>query len=95
MFLFALLDFWSEHGEASTMSFEALAHAPGSPGRVFLLDEDELSSRLLRLDEMTQGALRWSETAGLKQVVRDTRKKLRQPLDYMSTDYVDGAREAA
>lgn len=95
VFLFALLDFWAEYGSASTMSFETLAHAPGSPGRVFLLDEDELASRLVRLDELTQGALRWSETAGLKQLVRDTRKKLRRPLDYISLDFVDDAQEAA
>jgi hypothetical protein len=31
----------------------------------------------------------------LKQLVRDTRKKLRRPLDYISLDFVDDAQEAA
>jgi hypothetical protein len=95
VFLFALLEFWSQQGEASTMSFETLAHAPGSPGRVFLLDEEELASRLASLELETNGALRWSETAGLKQVVRDTKKRLKDPLDYVERDFAPSQQEAA
>lgn len=71
VFLYALADFWTLFSPASqTLSFEAVAHEPGSPGRVFLLDENDIADRLMRLDEFTKGALRWSETAGLKQVLR-------------------------
>jgi hypothetical protein len=94
-FLYALLDYWSQQTEASTLSFEALAHASGSPGRVFLLDEDELVGRLTKLESDTNGALRWSETAGLKQVVRDTKKKLKEPLAYVALDFNMSQQEAA
>ncbi len=71
VFTYALMDFWSRlENSASTLSFEAIAHAPGSPGRVFLLDENDVADRLSVLEDYTSGAFRWSETAGLKQVVR-------------------------
>lgn len=75
VFLYALLDFWNRYSSGSaarrnTLSFEAIAYEPGSPGRVFLLDEDDLIDRLSELEDVTNGALQWSETAGLKQVIR-------------------------
>ena len=72
IFTYALADFWSRHSpNTATLSFEAVAHAPGGPGRVFLLDENDTVDRLAALDQVTGGDLRWSETAGLKQVVRN------------------------
>lgn len=72
VFVYALLDFWQRHApNAATLSFEAIAHAPGAPGRVFAFDENDVADRLSTLDEITKGKLRWSETAGLKQVVRN------------------------
>ena len=72
VFVYALIDFWSRYAPtAATLSFEAIAHEPGGPGRVFLFDEDDVADRLSALDDATRGALRWSETAGLKQVVRN------------------------
>lgn len=71
VFTYALIDFWSHYSDAATLSFEAIAHAPGGPGRVFLFDENDVVDHLAALDDVTDGALRWSETAGLKQVVRN------------------------
>lgn len=72
VFAYALIDFWARYApNAATLSFEAVAHEPGGPGRVFLFDEDDVADRLAALDDATGGALRWSETAGLKQVVRN------------------------
>ncbi|MGQ4808297.1 hypothetical protein NKDENANG_01678 [Candidatus Entotheonellaceae bacterium PAL068K] len=72
VFTCALIDFWSRYApNAATLSFEAIAHAPGGPGRVFQFDENDVADRLAALDDITGGALRWSETAGLKQVVRN------------------------
>ena len=48
-----------------------IAHEPGSPGRIFLLDESDIVDRLLSLEDLTHGVFRWSETAGLKQVLRE------------------------
>ena len=46
-------------------------YEPGSPGRVFLLDENELAARLFDLEEASSGLYRWSEAAGLKQLIRE------------------------
>jgi hypothetical protein len=70
VFAHALNSFWERIGDTRTLSFEMVAHEPGSPGRVFLLDEAALADRLVNLEEQTGGLFRWSETAGLRQVVR-------------------------
>jgi len=96
VFTYALIDFWSRHSSAATLSFEAVAHEPGSPGRVFLLDENDIVGRLAGLEDVTGGALRWSETAGLKQVVRDVELHPCSALAYVDMDYAgSGRREAA
>lgn len=70
VFLVALEQFWRRMGSSKTLSFETIAHEPGSPGRVFLLDEADLADRLTALEEESGGSFKWSETAGLKQVLR-------------------------
>ncbi|MGJ8671177.1 MAG: DUF4007 family protein, partial [Oceanococcus sp.] len=50
VFAFAVDMFWKSYSSAQTISFEALAHQPGSPGRVFLLSEDDLAGRLMEID---------------------------------------------
>ncbi|WP_417455895.1 DUF4007 family protein [Kordiimonas sp.] len=70
LFLFALLQFWQRFSDANTLNIQSIMLEPGSPGRVFLMDENELSMRLMRLSELTMNALAWSETAGLRQIVR-------------------------
>lgn len=96
VFVYALLDFWSRHSTAATLSFEAIAHAPGSPGRVFAFDENDVADRLAMLDDLTGGKLRWSETAGLKQVIRNIDIDDEIKLSYLPMDYGDKAgRETA
>ena len=87
-FIFALLEFWREFSPASsTLSFEAIAHEPGSPGRVFMLDENDVADRLSMLDSVTFNVLRWSETAGLKQVVRDQEFDFDKSLNFVHQDF--------
>lgn len=70
VFLYALVEFWKcVAPNQNTLSFESIAYDPGSPGRVFKLDEDSIAERLINLDEVTQGAYVWSDTAGLRHVV--------------------------
>lgn len=95
VFIYALLDFWSQYTGASTLSFEAIAHAPGSPGRVFAFDENDVADRLAVLDNVSGGALRWSETAGLKQVVRTVETYEPTRLSYLPADYGERARKEA
>jgi hypothetical protein len=71
MFAFALLDYWPKAAlSLSSMAFETVAYGDGSPGRVFKLDEDSVAERLVTLEEITSGALSWTDTAGLRQVHR-------------------------
>ena len=87
VFIHALLDFWSRYSAAAALSFEVIAHAPGGPGRAFLFDEDDVAERLANLDELTDGALRWSETAGLRQVTRNIDLDGRSALAWIRKDY--------
>ncbi len=95
VFVYALIDFWSRYSKAATLSFEAVAHAPGSPGRVFLFDENDVVDRLAMIENVTGGALRWSETAGLKQVVRSMDISEDVALSYVPIDYGQFAERGA
>lgn len=71
IFAFSLAEFWrAQLPSRGALSVETLAHEPGSPGRVFLLDEDSLVERLERIEEYTGRALVWDEGGGLRQVSR-------------------------
>lgn len=71
VFLYAVCDFWKRTSSANTLSVQSLLLEPGSPGRVFVLEEWELINRLANVSDMTEGRISWSETAGLKQLLRD------------------------
>lgn len=68
VFAYGLTDFWRRQGGASTLSAEQICYAPGSPGRVFKLDEDSVITRLMHLSKLTDNAWQWTDTAGLRQV---------------------------
>lgn len=71
IFAFALEEFWDAVAPGQeTLSFESAAYGAGSPGRVFLLDPAALIERLEQLEAETDGAMAWSETAGLRQIIR-------------------------
>ncbi len=87
LFIYALLDFWSGFTHAKTLSFEAITYEPGSPGRVFSLGEEDIIDRLSNLGDKTKKKLRWSETAGLKQVVRNCEFDDRLKFSFLFSDY--------
>ena len=95
VFAYALFDFWARHTTSATLSLEAIAHEPGSPGRVFLLDENDVADRLADLADVTRGAFRWSETAGLKQVVRDRLIEPKDALAFADADFCTSLRMEA
>lgn len=69
IFLFALLEFWRLHYPSRrSFSVDFLTYERGSPGLVFLLDEDSVAERLSRLDDLTHGALSWDESSGMRQI---------------------------
>ena len=87
VFCYAVTHFWSEFSAAQTLSFESLAYEPGSPGRVFLLDENALADRLFEIEEVSGGRYRWSETAGLKQLIRKRKVSNEEALGFIEADY--------
>ncbi|MSR16159.1 MAG: DUF4007 family protein [Gammaproteobacteria bacterium] len=87
VFAYALNAFWNSVRAAQTLSFEMVAHEPGSPGRVFLLDEADLADRLSSLETQTKGQFRWSETAGLKQITRERVLSEDEALRFVENDF--------
>lgn len=82
VFLYALIDFWScAAPNQKTLSFESIAYDPGSPGRVFKMDEDSIADRLICLDELTNGKYVWSDTAGQKSAICTNEISLIESLD--------------
>ena len=70
VFLYSVCDFWERSSSANTLNFQSLLLEQGSPGRIFLLEEADLADRLALISDRTNGAISWSETAGLKQLIR-------------------------
>ena len=95
VFAYALAKFWDSYPEADTLSFEAIAHEPCGPGRVFGLGENDLVDRLISLEKVTKGAFKWSETAGLKQLVRTKEITDHVALEYIRSDYSQTAEKQA
>jgi hypothetical protein len=86
VFLFALNDFWQRSGSGqSTISVETLAYEPGSPGRVFKLDEFSLTERLARIEASSRGRFLWSDTAGVRSVAR--RSEAIEPFELLELAY--------
>ena len=89
VFVYAMTDFWERNfPAANTLSFEALTHEPGSPGRAFMLEENDMVDMLLGLEDVSLGIYRWSETAGLKQLIRNRQVTAEESFEYLKKDYL-------
>lgn len=95
VFAFALARYFADRGKAQTASLDAIAYDAGAPGRIFLLDEADIAKRLARIEADTDGAFRWSETAGLRQVARAKAVSEAQALKFATREMRDGRRERA
>jgi hypothetical protein len=85
--LFAVARFWSKFAAvANTLSLDVLAYERGAVGPTFKLDLDSLASRLVNIEQTSEGAFAWSETAGLKQVIR--KRTDIDPFDYLPSAYL-------
>ena len=70
VFLFALLDFWDKYApESSSLNFDTILYACGSPGKIFLLDEKSLWQYLNTCTKIISD-LHLNESAGLQQITR-------------------------
>lgn len=71
IFAYGLLSYWNEQAaHADTLRFEDIAFGSGSPGQIFKLTENAIVDRLHRLPSMTRNAIRYDDTAGLRQAIR-------------------------
>jgi hypothetical protein len=69
--LYAVLQFWESFAPAAeTLALHDIARQPGSPGRLFKIDESSLVERLEGIEQATDGKLSYGETAGLRQLYR-------------------------
>ena len=83
MFLWAVANFWDESfQDASSLSLEALMHDAGSPGRIFLLDENAMLEQIYRTLDNTNEYISWSETAGMRQFTRGVKVSIQDIKDY-------------
>jgi len=88
--LYAVLCFWETFSPtAETLALHDLARQPGSPGRLFKMDESSLVERLEGVEKLTEGWLSYGETAGLRQLYR--RKRL-DPNKLLAEAYARGGR---
>jgi hypothetical protein len=86
VFAYALNAFWNRYAPAAaTLSVEAIVYEPGSPGRVFKLDENSVVERLTGMEEISRGRVVWSDTAGVRQVLRV--KPITNPLGLLASAY--------
>jgi hypothetical protein len=78
---FALLEFWNRLApDRDSLSFEEILRHPGSPGRVFKLDDDSLVARVEDVARWSHKVLLHDDTAGVRQLLR--RKRV-EPLDWL------------
>lgn len=62
--------FWKEYSpNSSTLSLEAMCYAEKSPGRIFMINENNIGEFIANINAASKGLIEWSETAGLKQVI--------------------------
>ncbi|MGD8457145.1 MAG: DUF4007 family protein [Anaerolineales bacterium] len=82
IFVFALLEYYELNSpDQNALSFESLLLGPGSPGRVFLLNENSLFSRLENLPSWS--SLQYDDTAGMRVVYRNSKER-KQPIDILT-----------
>ena len=85
VFAAALSQFWeSQFDDRNSLALGEIAYSPKSPGKIFKLDVDSVVQYLEEVETLTHGALRYDETAGLKQVYRD--RKI-DPMDLLHHYY--------
>lgn len=68
-----IVDYWERENlrlnqTVNTLKLEQILHEPRSPGRIFLLNEKDLSSRLDNIENVSDGGLVWSGTTGIQQL---------------------------
>ena len=87
VFTATLLAFWDAHfSKRDTLSFSELMYERLSPGRLFRLDENTVAMYLETLEQLTNSALQYDESEGVKQVYRRSDLNL-NPMELLERYY--------
>ena len=71
MFALTIVKFWNRwFSNTNTLSVSEIMYSKFSPGQVFKLDENSTVMYLEKLELVTDGAITYDDTAGLKQISR-------------------------
>jgi hypothetical protein len=71
LFSYCVDNFWKKiYQNEQTLSVRTVVNGIGSPGQVFKIPEQDIYSRLRELADVTDGALKYSESAALPQIHR-------------------------
>ena len=74
IFAYAVLDYWDKHfSEMSTLPLYEVLAQPASPGKMFLLREEELFELIEQIETFEDAPFRYDNTAGLQQLYRSSR----------------------
>jgi len=93
VFTFCVLEYFSYLRERSqlgrTLAFDTFLMAPGSPARIFRMSQSEVERRLDAVNRITQGAIGWTDTQGLRQIqiVDDSLFSKNSNLDFLKEMY--------
>ena len=69
LFFYCLDDFWRNYyPKEKSLQFHEIASQHGSPGQVLKLSEQEIGDRLEEVEDFTDGAMRFRESANLRQI---------------------------
>lgn len=69
IFIYSLIDFKERYfPDTNILAFEDIVYKAGSPGLIFKIDEDALSYRLSKLEELTGAKIKFDETSALRQL---------------------------
>jgi hypothetical protein len=95
VFAAALIEYWSTtSGQDLTLPIRGLAFAPKGPGRVFGLTPDEVRDKTERIDDITNGLLRFRPSGLVEGVVREAALQPQQSWAHALAPTVAGARHA-
>ena len=71
LFAYCLHEFWqNKHPSERSIPLHLVANGHGSPGQVFKIPEQDIRSRLIGIDEASNGAFEFEESAAIPRVAR-------------------------
>jgi len=72
LFAFCVGEFWeSRFPDEQSIPFFSLVNSPGSPGQVFKIPEMDIRSRLLGIEESSQGYMSFQESAAIPRLMKN------------------------